>query len=149
MHAELPRDGADRPLQLAHAQRRGRAAGDQPADGARRSSTPAGTRATSAGARCRADTDELRVATQGFETDSGLLNDDCSAIPIMIFMTDHQATTIDRVVAAVKDFREDERRLRRQLPRASMKTAQKAAEKAGEDYAPTRPTCAWRPATSA
>ena len=51
-------------------------------------------------------TDELRVATQGFETDSGLLNDDCSAIPIMIFMTDHQATTIDRVVGAVKEFRE-------------------------------------------
>ncbi|HET9482441.1 MAG TPA: MMPL family transporter [Xanthomonadales bacterium] len=51
-------------------------------------------------------TDELRVATQGFETDSGLLNDDCSAIPIMIFTTDHQATTIDRVVAAVREFRE-------------------------------------------
>ena len=51
--------------------------------------------------------DELRVATQGFETDSGLLNDDCSAIPIMIFTTDHQATTIDRVVAAVRKFRED------------------------------------------
>lgn len=50
-------------------------------------------------------TDDLRVATQGFETDSGLLNDDCSAIPIMIFMSDHQATTIDRVVAAVKEFR--------------------------------------------
>jgi hypothetical protein len=51
------------------------------------------------------DTDQLRVATQGFETDSGLLNDDCSAIPIMIFMKDHRADTIDRVVAAVKDFR--------------------------------------------
>lgn len=53
------------------------------------------------------DNDQLRVATQGFETDSGLLNDDCSAIPIMIFMQDHRADTIDRVVAAVKQFREE------------------------------------------
>ncbi len=51
-------------------------------------------------------TDQLRVATQGFETDSGLLNDDCSAMPVMIFMADHKATTIDRVVGAVKAFRE-------------------------------------------
>jgi hypothetical protein len=51
--------------------------------------------------------DELRVATQGFETDSGLLNADCSGIPITIFMTDHRATTIDRVVEAVKKFRKD------------------------------------------
>lgn len=52
------------------------------------------------------DPDTLRQATQSFETDSGLLNADCSAIPITIFTADHQATTIDRVVAAVKDFRE-------------------------------------------
>lgn len=51
------------------------------------------------------DSDTLRVATQGFETDSGLLNDDCSAIPVMIFLTDHRATTIDRVIDAVKVFR--------------------------------------------
>ncbi len=53
------------------------------------------------------DTDQLRVATQGFETDSGLLNDDCSGIPILIFVQDHKATTIDRVVAAVDKFRTD------------------------------------------
>ncbi len=53
------------------------------------------------------DPDTLRQATQSFETDSGLLNADCSAIPITIFTADHQATTIDRVVAAVKQFRED------------------------------------------
>ena len=51
------------------------------------------------------DPDTLRQATQSFETDSGLLNADCSAIPVTIFLADHQATTIDRVVAAVKDFR--------------------------------------------
>ena len=52
------------------------------------------------------DPDTLRQATQSFETDSGMLNADCSAIPVTIFTSDHQATTIDRVVAAVKDFRE-------------------------------------------
>jgi predicted RND superfamily exporter protein len=53
------------------------------------------------------DSDQLRVATQGFETDSGLLNDDCSAMPIIVFMQDHKATTIDRVVSAVQKFRHD------------------------------------------
>ncbi len=53
------------------------------------------------------DADTLRLATQGFETDSGLLNADCSAMPIMAFLTDHRATTIDRVVGAVKQFRDD------------------------------------------
>jgi len=51
------------------------------------------------------DNDALRQDTQGFETDSGLLNVDCSAIPVMMFLTDHRATTIDTVVGAVKEFR--------------------------------------------
>lgn len=53
------------------------------------------------------DTDQLRVATQGFETDSGLLNSDCSGIPVMIFLTDHKAETITRVIDAVKAFRDE------------------------------------------
>ena len=53
------------------------------------------------------DNDALRQDTQGFETDSGLLNEDCSAMPVMMFLTDHRATTIDTVIAAVKKFRED------------------------------------------
>ena len=36
------------------------------------------------------DPDTLRQATQSFETDSGLLNADCSAMPITIFTADHQ-----------------------------------------------------------
>ena len=52
------------------------------------------------------DADSLRVATQGFETDSGLLNSDCSAMPIMVFLADHRAETIDRVVTAAREFRE-------------------------------------------
>lgn len=51
------------------------------------------------------DPDTLRQATQSFETDSGLLNADCSAIPVTIFTGDHQATTIDAVIAEVKKFR--------------------------------------------
>ena len=51
------------------------------------------------------DTDTLRLDTQNFETDTGMLNADCSAMPIMAFLTDHRATTIDRVVDAVKTFR--------------------------------------------
>ena len=51
------------------------------------------------------DPDTLRQATQSFETDSGLLNADCSAIPVTIFTADHQATTIDAVIAEVKKFR--------------------------------------------
>ena len=53
------------------------------------------------------DSDTLRLATQGFETDTGMLNADCSAMPIMAFLTDHRATTIDRVVGAVKEFRDE------------------------------------------
>lgn len=52
------------------------------------------------------DADTLRVATQGFETDSGLLNGDCSAMPVTAFLSDHRAETIDRVVGAVRAFRE-------------------------------------------
>ena len=51
------------------------------------------------------DSDTLRQATQSFETDSGLLNADCSAIPVTVFTADHQSSTIDRVVKETKDFR--------------------------------------------
>ena len=53
------------------------------------------------------DNDTLRQDTQGFETDSGLLNADCSAMPVMMFLTDHRAPTIDRVIDAVKKFRDE------------------------------------------
>ena len=41
------------------------------------------------------------------ETSTGLRNDECSVMPLVIFTTDHKAETIDRIVAAVKDFRDD------------------------------------------
>lgn len=39
-------------------------------------------------------------------TSTGLLNDDCSVMPILIFTSDHKAETIDRVIASVKEFRD-------------------------------------------
>lgn len=40
-------------------------------------------------------------------TSSGLLNGNCSVMPIILFMEDHKAETINRVVEAVKSFREE------------------------------------------
>ena len=40
-------------------------------------------------------------------TSTRLLNSDCSVMPVMIFTEDHKAETIDRVVAAVKQYRDD------------------------------------------
>jgi predicted RND superfamily exporter protein len=37
-------------------------------------------------------------------TSSGLLNEDCSVMPVMIFTTDHKAETIETVVSEVKAF---------------------------------------------
>jgi hypothetical protein len=39
------------------------------------------------------------------ETSSGLLNRDCSVIPVMVFTEDHKAETIERVVREVKAWR--------------------------------------------
>ena len=47
----------------------------------------------------------MRQAVGGIETDTGLLNADCSAMPIMIFTEDHRAETITRVVDRVKELR--------------------------------------------
>ena len=37
-------------------------------------------------------------------TSSGLLNADCSAMPVMVYTADHKAATIERIVDAVKAF---------------------------------------------
>ena len=49
----------------------------------------------------------MRQALGGIETDTGLLNRDCSAMPIQVFTEDHRAETIARVVARVKELREE------------------------------------------
>jgi predicted RND superfamily exporter protein len=48
----------------------------------------------------------LRQALSGIDTATGLLNADCSAMPIMVFTTDHRAETIARIVSRVKELRE-------------------------------------------
>ena len=50
------------------------------------------------------DSDGLVLAGQAFPTSTGLLNKDCSAVPILMFTSDHTAETIDGVIKAVKQF---------------------------------------------
>lgn len=46
----------------------------------------------------------LSQATGRIPTTSGLLSSDCQIMPILVFLEDHKAETIDRVVAAVKKY---------------------------------------------
>ncbi|MEQ1439770.1 MMPL family transporter [Fontimonas sp. SYSU GA230001] len=48
--------------------------------------------------------DSLVLATKPVDTTSGLLNVDCSAMPVYVFTTDHRATTIHGITAAVDRF---------------------------------------------
>ena len=83
------------------------------------------------------DSDTLRQATQNFETDSGLLNADCSAIPVTIFTADHQSSTIDRVVAETKRFRQENKATDPGF--AAWRDAQvKAAQEKGEEFSTDR-----------
>ena len=77
--------------------------------------------------------DTLRQATQSFETDSGLLNADCSAIPVTVFTRDHQSSTIDRVVAETKRFRSENHAYDPNFARIR-DAAIKAAQDKGEEY---------------
>ena len=48
------------------------------------------------------------VQAQGhIDTSTGLLNKDCSVMPVVMYLSDHRAETIERVIAAVKEFRRD------------------------------------------
>jgi predicted RND superfamily exporter protein len=49
----------------------------------------------------------MRQSLSGIETDTGLLNQDCSVMPITIFTEDHKATTINKVIAAVKAYQQN------------------------------------------
>jgi hypothetical protein len=50
------------------------------------------------------NTQSLVQASSRVETSTGLLNADCSVMPVMIFLEDHKAETIERVVAAAKQY---------------------------------------------
>lgn len=46
----------------------------------------------------------MAQAVTYIDTSTGLLNSDCSVMPVYIYTADHKADTIDRVVAAVKAY---------------------------------------------
>lgn len=46
----------------------------------------------------------LVVTVQPFPSSTGLLNQDCSAMPLFVFTSDHKAKTIDAVIAAFEKF---------------------------------------------
>ncbi len=48
---------------------------------------------------------QLTQSTRYIETSTGLLNAECNVIPVMLFLRDHKAETIERVVAEVKAWR--------------------------------------------
>jgi predicted RND superfamily exporter protein len=48
---------------------------------------------------------QLTQSTRYIETSTGLLNGDCNVIPVMLFLGDHKAETINRVVSEVKAWR--------------------------------------------
>ena len=48
---------------------------------------------------------QLTQSTRYIETSTGLLNEECTLVPVMLFLADHRASTIERVVAAVKSWR--------------------------------------------
>lgn len=49
----------------------------------------------------------MRQALSNVDTATGLLNRDCSAMPILVFTEDHRAETISRVVSRVKELRSE------------------------------------------
>jgi predicted RND superfamily exporter protein len=48
---------------------------------------------------------QLTQSTRYIETSTGLLNADCNVIPVMLFLRDHKAQTIERVITEVKAWR--------------------------------------------
>jgi len=48
---------------------------------------------------------QLTQSTRYIETSTGLLNENCDLVPVMMFLADHRAGTIGRAVAAVKRWR--------------------------------------------
>src|SRR4029077_3258606 len=61
---------------------------------------------------------QLTQSTRYIETSTGLLNENCDVIPVMMFLPDHRAATIARAVAAVKEWR-----ARNPLPGAQLRLA--------------------------
>ena len=52
----------------------------------------------------------ISQAITPFDTGTGLLNYDCSAMPVLIFTADHKADTIDHIIAAIEQFKRTQER---------------------------------------
>lgn len=50
------------------------------------------------------DSAALVVTVQPFPSSTGLLNKDCSAIPVLVFTQDHKAETIDHIIESIEAF---------------------------------------------
>jgi predicted RND superfamily exporter protein len=50
------------------------------------------------------ENDSMVQSVSRIETSTGLLNKDCSVMPVTIFTRDHKAETIERIVEAVKEY---------------------------------------------
>jgi uncharacterized protein len=50
---------------------------------------------------------QLTQSTRYIETSTGLLNENCDVVPVLMFLSDHRAGTITRAVAQVKQWRSD------------------------------------------
>jgi len=48
---------------------------------------------------------QLTQSTRYIETSTGLLNENCDVVPVLMFLGDHRAATIERAVAEVKQWR--------------------------------------------
>jgi hypothetical protein len=48
---------------------------------------------------------QLTQSTRYIETSTGLLNENCDVVPVLMFLGDHRAATIERAVAEVKRWR--------------------------------------------
>jgi hypothetical protein len=49
----------------------------------------------------------MAQAVTYIDTSTGLLNSDCSVMPIYIYSQDHKAETLERIVSEVKDYRDE------------------------------------------
>ncbi|MBX3505995.1 MAG: MMPL family transporter [Parvibaculum sp.] len=56
----------------------------------------------------RRETDLIQT-TSIYEPSTGLLNEACTILPVIIYLDDHKADTIERVIAAVESFRSTDR----------------------------------------
>ncbi len=65
------------------------------------------------------NTASLVQASARVETSTGLLNGDCSVMPVIIFLDDHKAETIENVIARVKQFAAEEKTDKLQFKLAS------------------------------